>query len=97
MSYCRSTKKYNEPARDLEKLLTEAEAPDDKEDEKCGKDERGDELPKELRFKTGAVAPLAGIRDATKDSRATCSVESTTALGISTLPCALQAVLEWPL
>jgi Transposase DDE domain len=51
MSYARMVKKEREFAREVEKLLQEAEALDEREDKKYGKDKRGDELPPELRFK----------------------------------------------
>lgn len=61
MSYGRMAKKERELARDVEKLLKEAEALDEKEDKKYGKGKRGDELPKDLRFK---AQRLAKIREA---------------------------------
>jgi transposase len=51
MSYSRMVKRERELAREVEKLLAEAEALDEKEDKKYGKNKRGDELPQELRFK----------------------------------------------
>jgi transposase len=51
MSYGRMMKRERELSREVEKLLAEAEALDDREDKKYGKDKRGDELPPELRFK----------------------------------------------
>jgi len=51
MSYSRMVKRERELAREVEKLLAEAEALDEREDKKYGKNKRGDELPQELRFK----------------------------------------------
>ncbi|MBM3300243.1 MAG: transposase [Deltaproteobacteria bacterium] len=51
MSYDRMVKKEQELAREVEKLLKQAEAQDEKEDKKYGKGKRGDQLPKELQFK----------------------------------------------
>jgi transposase len=51
MSYSRMVKREQELAREVEKLLAEAEALDEREDKKYGKNKRGDELPQELRFK----------------------------------------------
>ena len=51
MSYGRMEKKAEELEAEVKRLLTEAQAVDDAEDAKYGKGKRGDELPKELRFK----------------------------------------------
>lgn len=51
MSYSRMVKRERELSREVEKLLAEAEALDEREDKKYGKNKRGDELPQELRFK----------------------------------------------
>jgi len=51
MSYGRMEKKAEELEAEVKRLLAEAQAVDDAEDAKYGKDRRGDELPKELRFK----------------------------------------------
>lgn len=51
MSYGRMEKKAEELEAEVKRLLTEAEAVDDAEDAKYGKGKRGDDLPKELRFK----------------------------------------------
>ncbi|SRR5208283_2475846 len=61
MSYCRMVNKERELAREVEKLLQEAEALDEREDKKYGKNKRGDELPQELRFREKR---LEKIRDA---------------------------------
>jgi transposase len=51
MSYGRMEKKAEELEAEVERLLSEAQAVDDAEDVKYGKGTRGDELPKDLRFK----------------------------------------------
>jgi transposase len=51
MSYARMVKRERELSREVEKLLAEAEALDEHEDKKYGKNKRGDELPHELRFR----------------------------------------------
>jgi transposase len=61
MSYGRMKKREPELAAEVDRLLAEAAALDEQEDKKYGKGKRGDELPKELRFKQ---ARLAKIREA---------------------------------
>ena len=51
MSYGRMEKKAVELEAEVKRLLTEAQAVDDTEDAKYGRGKRGDELPKDLRFK----------------------------------------------
>ncbi|NIQ88524.1 MAG: IS1182 family transposase [Deltaproteobacteria bacterium] len=51
MSYGRMEKKAEELEAEVKRLLRAAQAVDDAEDAKYGKGKRGDELPKELRFK----------------------------------------------
>jgi len=51
MSYGRMEKKAEELEAETARLLTEAQAVDDAEDAEYGKGKRGDELPKDLRFK----------------------------------------------
>jgi len=51
MSYGRMEKKAEELEAEVKRLLTEAQVVDDAEDARYGKGKRGDELPKELRFK----------------------------------------------
>jgi transposase len=67
MSYSRMVKKENELAREVDKLLKEAEALDDKEDKKYGKGKRGDELPEELRFKAKRLAKIREAKQALED------------------------------
>jgi hypothetical protein len=61
MSYARMKKREPELAAEVDRLLAEAQAVDEQEDKNYGKGKRGDELPKELRFKQ---ARLAKIREA---------------------------------
>lgn len=56
MSYGRMVK--NKLAREVEKLLRQAEALDEQEDKRYGKGKRGDELPKELQFKEKRPAKI---------------------------------------
>ena len=51
MSYGRMEKKVEELEAEVKRLLGEAQAVDDAEDAEYGKGKRGDELPKDLRFK----------------------------------------------
>ena len=51
MSYGRMEKKAEELEADVNRLLTEAQAVDEAEDAEYGQGRRGDELPKDLRFK----------------------------------------------
>jgi transposase len=58
MSYGRMEKKAEELEAEVKRLLAEAQAVDDAEDVKYGKDKRGDELPEELRFKQGRLKKI---------------------------------------
>jgi transposase len=51
MSYGRMEKKARELEEDVARLMAQAEAVDAEEDARYGKGKRGDELPRELRFK----------------------------------------------
>jgi len=64
MSYCRMVKKEKELAREVDKLLKQAEALDEQEDKKYGKGKRGDELPQELRFKEKRLAKIREAKQA---------------------------------
>jgi transposase len=55
MSYKRMIKKESELQAEVDRLLAEAEALDEKEDKQYGKGVRGNELPKELKFKQGRL------------------------------------------
>jgi len=67
MSYGRMVKKEKKLAREVDKLLKEAEALDEKEDKKYGKGKRGDELPEELRFKAGRLAKIREAKRALEE------------------------------
>jgi len=67
MSYDRMVKREPELAAEVERLLAEAEALDDKEDKKYGKGVRGDELPKELRFKQARLAKIRQAKQALEE------------------------------
>lgn len=67
MSYDRMVKREPELAAEIERLLAEAEALDDKEDKKYGKGVRGDELPKELRFKQARLAKIRQAKQALEE------------------------------
>jgi transposase len=58
MSYGRMEKKAKELEAEVKRLLAEAQAVDDAEDAKYGKDNRGDELPEELRFKQARLRKI---------------------------------------
>ena len=61
MSYQRMKEKAAQLAAEVTELLRQAQAADDEEDRRYGKDKRGDELPEELAFRE---ARLEKIRDA---------------------------------
>lgn len=67
MSYDRLVKREPELAAEVERLLTEAEALDEREDKKYGKGKRGDELPKELKFKQARLAKIRQAKQALED------------------------------
>jgi transposase len=73
MSYGRMEKKAEELEGEVKRLLAEAQAVDDAEDARYGKDKRGDELPKELRFKQDR---LRKIREAMKSLEADSKAEA---------------------
>jgi len=58
MSYGRMEKKVEELEIEVTGLLEQAQAVDDDEDSRYGKGKRGDELPKELRFKQGRLKKI---------------------------------------
>lgn len=58
MSYDRMLKREPELQAEVDRLLAEAEAVDEREDKKYGKGKRGDELPKELKFKQGRLEKI---------------------------------------
>ena len=67
MSYERMVKKERELAREVEKLLKQAEALDEQEDKRYGKAKRGDELPAELRFKEKRLGKIREAKQALEE------------------------------
>jgi transposase len=67
MSYDRMVRKEKELAREVDKLLKQAEALDEQEDKKYGKGKRGDELPKELQFKEKRLAKIREAKQALEE------------------------------
>jgi transposase len=64
MSYTRMEKSVVELEAEVKRLLAEAEATDEAEDQRYGKDRHGDELPEELRFKQGRLARIKEAKEA---------------------------------
>lgn len=64
MSYGRMVTKEKELAREVDRLLKQAEALDEQEDKKYGKGKRGDELPEELKFKEKRLAKIREAKQA---------------------------------
>jgi transposase len=64
MSYARMEKSVVELEAEVKRLLAEAEATDEAEDQRYGKDRHGDELPEELRFKQGRLARIKEAKEA---------------------------------
>ena len=64
MSYARPTEKQKVRADGVSALLTDADAIDDAEDARFGKDKRGDELPPELARRESRLVRLAEARAA---------------------------------
>ena len=58
MSYRRMKEKEAQLAAEVAELLRRAQAADDDEDRRCGKDKRGDELPEELAFREGRLEKI---------------------------------------
>ena len=73
MSYGRMEKKAEELEGEVKRLLAQAQAVDDAEDARYGKDKRGDELPKELCFKQDR---LRKIKEAMKSLEADSKAEA---------------------
>lgn len=67
MSYDRMVTREKELAAEVEKLLKEAEALDDKEDKQYGKGKRGRELPKELQFKKTRLEKIRQAKHALEE------------------------------
>jgi len=64
MSYARMQKSVGELEAEVQRLLGEAEATDEAEDQRYGKGRRGDELPEELRFKQSRLAKIKEAKEA---------------------------------
>ena len=58
MSYQRMKEKAAQLAAEVTELLRQAQAADDEEDRRYGKDKRGDELPQELAFREGRLEKI---------------------------------------
>ena len=58
MSYQRMKEKAAQLAAEVAELLRQAQAADDEEDRRYGKDKRGDELPEELAFREGRLEKI---------------------------------------
>lgn len=67
MSYGRMERKAAELEGEIASLLAEAEATDAEEDERYGAGRRGDELPKELRFKQSRLAKIREAKRALEE------------------------------
>ena len=64
MSYARMQKSVAELEAEVKRLLQEAETVDQAEDQRFGKGRRGDELPKELRFKQSRLVTIKEAKEA---------------------------------
>ena len=58
MSYQRMKEKAAQLTAEVAELLRQAQAADDEEDRRYGKDKRGDELPEELAFREGRLEKI---------------------------------------
>ena len=58
MSYGRMKEKEDQLAAEVDELLRRAGEVDEEEDRRCGKDQRGDELPEELSFREGRLRKI---------------------------------------
>ena len=67
MSYDRMEKTEAELQAEVERLLDQAQAVDESEDERYGQGKRGDELPEELRFKQSRLAKIQEAKAALED------------------------------
>jgi len=67
MSYGRMEKKAAELKEEVDRLLSQAEAVDAEEDVLYGKGKRGDELPKELRFKQSRLRKIEEAKQALEE------------------------------
>jgi transposase len=64
MSYDRMGKRVEELRGEVQALLSDAEASDQREDEEFGEDHRGDELPPELATKRARLAAILAAKEA---------------------------------
>ena len=67
MSYARMSEKEKILADEVSQLLAQAEAIDNSEDARFGKDSRGDELPQELRRRESRLAKIREAKQALED------------------------------
>lgn len=67
MSYARMSEKEKILADEVFELLAQAEAIDQSEDVRFGKDSRGDELPQELRRRESRLAKIREAKQALED------------------------------
>lgn len=67
MSYGRMKTKEKDLTEEVERLLEEAEQIDEREDARYGKGVRGDELPKDLRFKLGRLEKIQAAKSALEE------------------------------
>jgi len=67
MSYGRMQKAEQELEGEVQRLLKEADAKDEEEDQRYGKGRRGDELPEELRFKESRLAKIREAKEALEE------------------------------
>jgi len=67
MSYGRMKTKEKELTQEIEQVLKEAEQIDEKEDARYGKGVRGDELPKELKFKQDRLKKIRAAKSALEE------------------------------
>jgi transposase len=76
MSYGRMEKKAEELEGEVKRLLAHAQAVDEAEDARYGKDKRGDELPEELRFKQNRLRKIKeAMKSLDADSKAKADVK----------------------
>jgi transposase len=68
MSYDRMQKREKEIQEQIEKLTEQAEKADSEEDERYGKDKRGDELPEELRIKKARLEKIRQAKQALEET-----------------------------
>lgn len=67
MSYDRMVKREPELQAEVDRLLAEAEALDEKEDKEYGKGAKGDKLPNELKFKQGRLEKIRQAKAALEE------------------------------